>query len=85
MPHGDVFILMGMGGLFILLGLAAVIWGKIEEKGYYDTLSTRTDMREFLEHQPQRSEPGSLKIGGWIAIALGLVMIASGGIFLLWG
>ncbi len=46
--------------------------------------SNWNDMREFLEHQPQRPEPGSLKTGGWIAIALGLVMIASGGIFLLW-
>ena len=81
----DYFILMGMGGLFILLGLAAIIWGKTEEKGYYSSLSTRTDMREYLEHSPQRPESGALKVGGWIAMAIGLLMVVMGGAFLLWG
>ena len=85
MPYGEYFILMGIGGLFILLGLAAVIWGRSEETGYYDSLSTRHDVREYLEHEPLRPEPGALKIGGWIAITVGLVMAAIGGGFLLWG
>jgi len=84
MPLYDWFILMGMGGLFILLGLAAIIWGKSEEKSYYDSLSTRPDAREFLEHRPQRPQPVALKIGGWIAVAVGLLMLAMGGISLLW-
>ena len=84
MLHHDSLILMGMGGLFIILGLASVFWGKSEEKSYYDSISTRTDVREFLEHWPQRPEPGALKIGGWIAIAVGLLMLAMGGAFLLW-
>ena len=85
MLHQYCFIVMGMGGLFILLGLATIIWGKSEEKSYYDSLSTRTDVREYLEHQPQRPEPGALKTGGWIAIAIGLVLLATGGAFWLWG
>ena len=85
MPLADYLILMGIGGLFILLGLAAIIWGKREEKRYYDSLSTRPDVREYLEHWPQRIEPGALKIGGWIALAIGLVMLAMGGAFWLWG
>jgi len=84
-PGGDYLILMGMGGLFIFLGLVSVIWGRSEERRYYDSLSTRTDVREYLEHEPQRPEPGALKIGGWIAIAIGLVMVAIGGGFWLWG
>ena len=84
MLHGDCFILMGMGGLFILLGLVAIIWGKREEKSYYNSISTRTDVREYLEHWPQHPEPGALKIGGWIAIAIGLLMLAMGGAFWLW-
>ena len=84
MPLHDWFILMGMGGLFILLGLAAIIWGKSEEKSYYDSLSTRPDAREFLEHRPQRPQPVALKIGGWIAVTVGLLMLAMGGAFLLW-
>ncbi len=85
MPHSDCFIVMGVGGVFILLGLVAIIFGGSEEKSYYDSLSTRPDVREYLEHLPQRPEPGALKIGGWIAMAIGLLMVAMGGAFWLWG
>jgi len=83
MPLQDWFILMGMGGLFILLGIATIIWGKREEKSYYDFLSSRTDLREFLEHEPLCPQPVALKIGGWIAIAIGLIMLAMGGVIFL--
>ncbi len=85
MPQQDLFVLIGMGGLFILLGLAAFIWGKREEKSYYDSLSSRPDTREFLEHWPQRPQFGALKIGGWIAITIGILMIVMGGVFWLLG
>ncbi len=84
MLERDYFILMGMGGLFVILGIASIIWGKGEEKSYYNALSTRHDTREFLEHEPERPEPGALKIGGWIAIAIGLLMVVMGGAFWLW-
>ncbi len=85
MSHGEWFILIGLGGFFILLGLAAFIWGKSEEKSYYDSISARHDAREFLEHKPERPEPGALKIGGWLALAIGVLMVVMGGAFLLWG
>jgi len=81
----DYFILMSMGGLFVILGIASFFWGKREEKGYYNTVSTRSDVREFLEHEPEHPEPGALKIGGWIAITIGLLMVVMGGVFWLWG
>jgi len=84
MPERDLLILIGMGGLFVILGIASIFWGKGEEKSYYDALSTRHDAREFLEHEPERPEPGALKIGGWIAIAIGLLMLVMGGVFWLW-
>ncbi|MBA7633741.1 hypothetical protein ES703_41312 [subsurface metagenome] len=84
MPERDLLILMGMGGLFVILGIASIFWGKGEEKSYYDALSSRHDAREFLEHEPERPEPGALKIGGWIAIAIGLLMLVMGGVFWLW-
>jgi hypothetical protein len=71
-----------MGSVFILLGLASVIWGRSEEKSYYDTISSRTDVREYVEHSPERPEPGGLKAGGWIAIAIGLFLLVVGVFFL---
>ena len=85
MSHEECFILIGIGGLLIVLGLVGLFWGRREEKSYYDAISTRPDVREFLEHQPERPEPGALKIGGWAAIAVGLVLLAMGGAFLLLG
>ena len=81
----DWLIVMGMGGVFILLGLAAVFWGKGEEKSWYNSISSRPDVREFVEHSPQRPEPEALKIGGWIAIGIGLLMLAVGGFLWLLG
>ena len=85
MPQHDLLALMGMGGLFILLGLGAIIWRRSEAKSYYNSLSSRADAREFLEHWPQRPQFEALKIGGWIAIAVGILMIVMGGAFWLWG
>ena len=85
MPQNDLFTLMGIGGLFILLGLAAIIWGKREEKSYYDSLANRHDQREFLEHWPPRPQFGALKTGGLIATAIGVLLVVMGGAFWLWG
>ena len=88
MSQHDLLVLMGMGGVFILLGIVAIIWGRNEEKSYFDSLSTRpahTDTREFLNHWPRRPQFGSLKIGGWIAIVIGVLMTIVGGAFWLWG
>jgi len=85
MLQADWFILMVVGGLFLLLGLVAIMRGRGEEKSYYNAISSRPDVREYLEHEPERPEPGALKIGGWIAIAIGVVMIAMGGAFWFWG
>jgi hypothetical protein len=85
MPHTDLWVLMGLGGMFIVLGVAALFWGRGEEKEYYKAISRRTDMREYMEHTPERPEPGGLKIGGVIAVVVGLVMLIIGGAFWLWG
>ena len=82
MLERDWLIAMGMGGVFLLLGIVTIFWGRGEEKSYYDAISSRHDVREYVEHQPQRPEPGALKVGGWIAIAIGLVALLIGG--LLW-
>ena len=86
MLYRDCLILMGVGGLFIIIGLAIIIWGKREEKDYYNALSKRPgDAREFMEHWPPRQQPGALKAGGWIAIAIGMAMLITSGVLCLLG
>ncbi|MEE9583428.1 MAG: hypothetical protein V3W01_02040 [Dehalococcoidales bacterium] len=85
MPQTDLLALIGLGGLFILLGVAAIFWGRGERKSYYNAIATRPDVREYMQHTPERPEPGALKIGGVIAISVGLVMLLMGGAFWLWG
>lgn len=83
MADVDWLIPVGVGGLFILLGLAAILWGRREEKSYDYLLSTRADLREFMEHWPPRPQPGSLKVGGWIAVIVGLVVLVLCGVLAL--
>jgi hypothetical protein len=85
MEDQGAFVLMVVGVVFIVLGLGTVIWGKREEKSYYNSLVTRKDLREFFSHWPKRPEPGSLKVGGWIAIAVGVAMAITAGALWLTG
>ena len=85
MLQSDWLILLGVGGFFIVIGVVAIFLGRGEERGYYDSLGNRIDVKEFLEHQPERPEFGALQIGGCLAIVIGLVMLVMGGIFRFWG
>ena len=74
-----------VGGVFVILGLGSVVWGRREERKYYDSLTTRDDLREFMAHWPGRPEPGALKVGGWMAVAVGVVIAVIGGVLSLVG
>lgn len=50
--HPDNFVLMVMGGGFIIMGIVMFLWGRQEKKSYYDSLCTRSDLRKFLERSP---------------------------------
>jgi len=80
MPQYDWLVLMAAGVLFILLGVGAIFWGRNEEKNYYNGIAHRYDVREYLEHSPIRFEPGALKIGGRIAIIVGIALLIWGSI-----
>ena len=79
---GDNLVVLILGGFFILAGAVLLLVGYREEKGYYDALSTKRDLREFVTHNPERAEPGSLRTGGWIALAVGVVVLIFGLIIL---
>lgn len=85
MPYPDSFIIMVMGGAFFVAGIAMLFWGRRREKSYYNSLSTRPDLREFLERSPEHPEHSSVKIGGWVSIIVGLVMLSIGGGLRYWG
>jgi hypothetical protein len=72
---GQSVIVLVLGFLFLAVGLIMILSGFMEEKGYYNALSRKRDLREFITHNPTRPEPGSLQMGGWIAIAVGLLIL----------
>lgn len=74
-----------LGGVLALLGVGSILWGRAEEKGYFNAIIHHHDVREYLEHVPFRPGPDALKIGGWIAISVGLLVIVIGGVLHLIG
>ena len=78
MSSGETIILMGVGGGFILLGIIMLLWGRYEEKRLFDALAEKRDLREFSLNHVDSPQPGALRIGGWIAIALGALLLLVG-------
>jgi hypothetical protein len=67
-----------LGGFFILLGIGFLLWGRKEGRQLDEGLSQRYDLREFVEHTPERPEPGALTIGGIIGLVLGVSLVIAG-------
>jgi hypothetical protein len=74
----DWYIFIIIGGVLVLLGVGAIIWGVMEEKKIFEALSKKPDLREFSLKHIESPQPGALKIGGWIAVGLGIIVIAAG-------
>jgi uncharacterized membrane protein len=74
-------ILIIVGGAFVILGVIGILWGMYEEKRIFEALSKKPDLREFSMRHVESPQPGSLKTGGWIAIALGVLLMVAAIIF----
>ncbi len=85
MTYPDSLMLTVMGGVFVAVGAGIFFKGKIDAKKEYDTLTSRTDMKEFIEHSPEHSKAGVFKLGGMISIIIGLVMLGIVGGLRFWG
>jgi hypothetical protein len=85
MEYRDLYIMIIIGGVFLVLGILGFFWGSKEDKAWYGTVSSRIDVREFLDHSPGRPEPNALRVGGKICIAIGIVLLLICGGFYLWG
>ena len=81
----DTLAMIVMGGAFVGAGIAVLFWARKKRKSYYDGLVTRHDLREFFERSPENPEHSSLKIGGWITVIIGIVMLGISGGLQLWG
>jgi len=78
MSQGDWFIWIGIGAGFIILGILGIIWGRHEEKNYFEALAERNDVREFMSHWPERPQSGAVMTGGIIALILGGMLLIAG-------
>jgi len=66
--------ILGMGVFFIFLGVAFILWSRKERKTYYNSLTARKDMKEFITHEPERPWLNAWQIGGWISLIIGIVL-----------
>ena len=71
---------VAIGVATLLLGIGLIIWGVKEGSNYYDSLINGFDLREFFSRWPPRPEAGALITGGWIAIAVGIIIGVVGGL-----
>ena len=71
---------VAIGVAILLLGIGLIIWGVKEGSNYYDSLINGFDLREFFSRWPPRPEAGALITGGWIAIAVGIIIGVVGGL-----
>ena len=76
--QSDFLVLMGLGLAFIILGVIGILLGMREESSYFNKLAERPgDVKEFVE-QPHWPQFTALRVGGWIAIAVGVVLLGIG-------
>jgi hypothetical protein len=78
MPEGNWIVLAIAGGVFLVLGIGGLLWGWIEERHIFNRLAAQRDLREFSLKHVESPQPGALKTGGWILLALGVVMLIVG-------
>ena len=67
-----------LGSFFIIVSVGFYFWGRKESRAYEESLINRYDLRDFIEHTPERPEPGALKIGGVIGAVLGIGLVFAG-------
>jgi multisubunit Na+/H+ antiporter MnhB subunit len=82
MDQSNWNILAITGGIFLILGIIGILLGIREEKKLFEALAAKPDLREFSLRHVESPQPGALKIGGWIAIAVGVIVLAAG--IILW-
>jgi hypothetical protein len=74
-------VILGMGGFFVFLGIVFILWNKREKQRYYNSiLLTRRDIKETITHEHERFWLHAWRIGGWISLIVGIILLIIGGI-----
>jgi glycerol-3-phosphate acyltransferase PlsY len=75
MSHQELVVAAIIGGAFLILGIIGFLWSHREEGAWYKSVSTKIDVREFLNRNPGQQEPKALRTGGKICIAVGIIVL----------
>lgn len=74
-------VILGMGGFFVFLGIIFILWNRKEKQKYYNSiLLTRRDIKETITHEHERFWLHAWRIGGWISLIVGIILLIIGGI-----
>ncbi len=72
-------VLLGLGGFFVLLGIVFILLNRREKNRYYNSiLLTRRDIQEIITHEHERFWLHAWRIGGWISLIVGIVLLIIG-------
>ena len=85
MPRADIWGMIALGLVFLVVGILAFFLGRKEETDYYQAISSHGDVREYIEHTPERPEPGGLRVGGIISSIIGLILLIISLALVIWG
>jgi hypothetical protein len=80
MPLASCQAILGIGVVFVFLGVASILWSRKEKKAYYNSVATQRDVKEFITHEPERPWLDAWRIGGKIFLILGVMLAIAGGV-----
>jgi hypothetical protein len=74
-------VILGMGGFFVFLGIIFILWNRKEKQKYYNSiLLTQRDIKETITREHERFWLHAWRIGGWISLIVGIILLIIGGI-----
>jgi hypothetical protein len=79
MLEGSYQVILGLGGFFVLLGIIFMLGNRREKNRYYNhILLTRRDIKETITREHERFWLHAWRIGGWISVIVGSVLLIIG-------
>jgi len=83
MSNPDLLPLLILGSIFALVGLIAIILWIRENRRRDIELVQRWDLREYMTHWPERAWLQAWRIGSWVSLLVGLVLLGAA-VWVMW-